>query len=104
MKNVFSPWYLGVEMMQMAAEAQAVIAMRTAGMMGFWATKPAEMDRMVAEKTSAVADSMMAAQRAAFAGQSPADVMRAGLKPIGQKTAANAKRLGNLGPSLPKPK
>ncbi|WP_376871112.1 antifreeze protein [Albirhodobacter sp. R86504] len=104
MKHLFAPWYLGVEMVQMAAEAQAVIAMRTAGMMGFWATKPSEMDRMVAEKTTAAMDSMQAAQRAALAGKSPADVMRAGLKPIGRKTAANAKRLGNLGPSVPKPK
>lgn len=104
MKNVFAPWYLGVEMMQMAAEAQAVIAMRTAGMMGLWATKPSEMDRMVAEKTAAITDAMQAAQRAALAGESPADVMRAGLKPIGRKTAANAKRLGKLGPAMPKPK
>jgi hypothetical protein len=104
MKDVFAPWYLGIEMMQMAAEAQAVIAMRTAGMMGLWATNPAEMDRMVAEKTAAAAASMKAVQRATMAGKSPTDVMRAGLKPIGRKTAANAKRLGNLGPSLPKPK
>lgn len=104
MKDVFSPWYLGVEMMQMASEAQAVIAMRTAGVMGFWATHPSEVDRMVTEKTTAATDSMMAAQRAALAGKSPAEVMRAGLAPIGRKTAANAKRLGNLGPSLPKPK
>ena len=31
MKNVFAPWYLGVEMVQMAAEAQAVIASPVAG-------------------------------------------------------------------------
>ena len=43
-------------------------------------------------------------RRAALAGESPADVMRAGLKPIGRKTAANAKRLGKLGPAMPKPK
>jgi hypothetical protein len=104
MKEVFAPWYLGVELVQMATEAQAVIAMRTAGMMGFWATNPSEMDRMVAEKTTAAAASMKAVQRAAMAGESPADVMRAGLAPIGRKTAANAKRLGNLGPALPKPK
>ncbi|WP_441869269.1 hypothetical protein [Phaeovulum sp. W22_SRMD_FR3] len=99
--NPFDAWKLGFEMTRMGVEAQAVIAMRMAGMMGLWATNPAENNRMVREKQVAAAASMMAVGRAAMAGESATNVMRAGLKPIGRKTASNARRLARLGPQLP---
>ncbi|MDP3340244.1 antifreeze protein [Frigidibacter sp.] len=93
-------FHAGMDFWRIAVEAQAVIAFRMAGMMGLWATKPQEMTRMIEEKPTAMLDAWCAASSAFMAGAAPAGVMRAGMKPIGVKTAANARRLGKLGPRL----
>lgn len=97
-------WLLGLETARLAVEAQAVIAMRMAGMMGLWAVRPAEFPRMLAEKQRAAAAAGGAAGRAALAGKRPAAVLRAGLKPIGRRVTANSRRLARLGPALGKPR
>lgn len=96
--NYLAPLFVGMDMWRIGMEAQAVIALRTAGMMGLWATKPQEMTRMVHEKPTAMLDAWFSASRAFMAGSTPDTVMRAAMKPIGLKTGANARRLGRLGP------
>ncbi|MCA1775042.1 MAG: antifreeze protein [Paracoccaceae bacterium] len=80
------------------AEAQAVITMRLMGMAGHWSVTPAEDARMVSEKvhamTKAATDSALVAMR----GGSPETIAAAAIKPIRQKTRANARRLGKRGP------
>lgn len=98
--NTLAPFHVGMDFCRIALEAQTVIAFRMAGMMGLWATKPHEMTRMIEEKPTAILDAWLAASTAFMAGAAPAGVMRAGMKPIGVKTAANARRLGKLGPRL----
>lgn len=93
-----APLYVGLDFWRIAFEAQAVIGFRMAGMMGLWATRPQEMTRMIEEKPMALLDAWQAASTAFMAGAAPAGVMRAGMKPIGLKTAANVRRLGRLGP------
>lgn len=96
--NPFTPWTLGMQIAKIGIEAQAVIALRMAGMMGLWDTHPSEVHRMVAEKQRAAVASVGAASRAVMAGKSPEAVLSAGLKPIGRRTASNARRLARLGP------
>ena len=98
---MMGPALLTVETARMMADSQAVIAMRTAGMMGLWATAPGETDRMVSEKTTAAIKSAMAAQAAILSGAAPHEVLRAGLAPIRRKAGKNARRLAARGPRLP---
>jgi len=98
--NSLAPLQASLDFWRIAIEAQTVIAFRMAGMMGLWATKPQEMTRMIEEKPMVMLDAFLSASSAFMAGAAPAGVMRAGMKPIGVKTAANARRLGKLGPRL----
>ncbi|WP_225030015.1 antifreeze protein [Xinfangfangia pollutisoli] len=104
----FNPFSTPTEMMKLAvrsamtlAEAQAVIAMRLAGMMGLWRVTPQENDRMLSEKLAAVRESSLAAARATMAGKSPAAVADQALKPYRRRTRANAQRLTKRGPGTP---
>ena len=92
---------LGFQTSMMMAEAQMVIAMRLMGMAGGWTVGPKENSVMVAEKSTAIVASGMAAGRAIAAGASPHGVALAALKPIRAKTRANARRLTKGGPKLP---
>ena len=96
--NAFTPFFLGLDMLRLGLEAQAVIAMRTAGMMGLWATRPQELSRMVREKPEAAAAAWIAATRAAMGGAGPEAVFRAALAPVKRRTGSNARRLARLGP------
>ncbi|WP_415182020.1 antifreeze protein [Phaeovulum sp.] len=98
MFDPFAPFALCMDIAKIGMEAQSVVTYRLAGLMGLWDTPPSEVNRMFAEKQRAMVWSVGAAQRAVFAGKSPEAVMRAGLKPIGKRTAANARRLARLGP------
>lgn len=104
----FFPFSTPAEMMTLAvrsaatlAEAQAVIAMRMAGLMGLWRVTPQENSRMLNEKLQAARESGLAAARAAMAGHSPAAVADQALKPIRRRTKANAARLTKRGPGKP---
>lgn len=92
---------LGLQTSMMMAEAQMVIAMRLMGMAGGWKVGPEENTRMVAEKSTAMVASSMAAGRAMMSGASPQAVALAALRPIRAKTRANARRLTKGGPKLP---
>jgi hypothetical protein len=92
---------LSVQATMVLAEAQAVMAMRMAGLMGFWRVTPQENARMLTEKLEAARESGLAAARATMAGKSPAAVAGHALKPIRRRTRANAARLTKRGPGLP---
>jgi len=79
------------------AEANAVIAMRTLGMFGMWSVTPTEDARMISEKVYAITKASTDAGRVAMNGGSPDEIAAAAIKPIRQKTRANAKRLGKRG-------
>ncbi|KIN73464.1 hypothetical protein [Sulfitobacter guttiformis] len=84
----------------MAAEANAVIAMRLWGMAGIWSVTKSENDRMVSEKVQAAAQSLVAANRSVMAGKSPDQVVAAAIKPVRRKTRANSERLAKRGPKF----
>lgn len=92
-KMLMNPVALMAEMARISWESQMVIAMRMAGMMGFWPTSRGETHRMVAEKQTAAQASVRAAIRAVAKGATPDQVMSAALKPIGRRTHSNARRL-----------
>jgi hypothetical protein len=104
----FYPFSTPAEMMRLTlrsaatmAEAQSVIAMRMAGMLGLWRVSPEENGRMLTEKLQAAQESGLAAARAAIAGHSPASVADKALSPYRRRTRANATRLTKRGPGSP---
>lgn len=92
---------LALQSGMMLAEANMVIAMRVMGMGGMWRVPPAENARMLQEKTDAAVASGAAMSRAIMAGQSPAKVALAGMKPVRDKTRANVSRLAKRGLGKP---
>lgn len=88
-----NPVALWAQVARMGIEAQMVIAMRTAAMMGFLPQAPGENTRMVKEKHDAASEAMMAGIRAASRGERADRVLAACLKPYRRRTMANAKRL-----------
>ena len=90
-------WANAVQLSFMMVEAQSVIAMRTMGMAGLWPVTRAESNRMVTEKLEALARAGTAASRAALSGASHDQVLAAAIKPVRQKTRANARRLQKRG-------
>ena len=92
---------LALQSGMMLAEANMVIVMRVMGMGGMWRVSPAENARMVQEKTDAAVASGAAMSRAIMAGQSPAKLALAGMKPVRDKTRANASRLAKRGLGKP---
>jgi hypothetical protein len=97
--NPLAPWLLSLEATRIGMEAQAVIALRVAGMAGLWDTSPEEMTRMVSEKPQAVAQAIQAAAHAVLSGHSADKVMHAGMREIGRHTANNVARLSKMGPA-----
>ena len=90
-------WTNSMQMAMMAAEAQAVIAMRLMGMAGFWSVPPSEKTRMVSEKLKAVSKSNGEAVAAALRGSTPDQIMAAAIKPYRNRTRANTRRLAKRG-------
>ncbi|MGR3762304.1 antibiotic ABC transporter (plasmid) [Roseobacteraceae bacterium NS-SX3] len=80
-------------MVRMAFEAQAVIALRTLGVMGMLPAAPGENTRMVAEKVKAFQTSANRAAQLAAAGQPAQAVLAGALAPYSRATASNYKRL-----------
>ncbi|RWR10139.1 hypothetical protein [Paenirhodobacter populi] len=95
----FAPMRLTFQATRIGMEAQAVVAMRLAGMAGLWATPPSEMTRMVIEKAEAAIEAMQASTHAAMKGAAPDQVLRAGMTQIGRHTAGNLTRLSRMGPA-----
>lgn len=92
-----NPLRLWAQFARMAIEAQTVIGLRTAGMMGIMAQSPGEPFRMVAEKQAAATESLFAMAQVAGRGGSAERVMAAALRPYGKRTRANSRRLGRVG-------
>jgi energy-converting hydrogenase Eha subunit A len=90
---MMSYWVTGLRTAQMLAEAQVVVAIRMAGLMGLSSLPKGEAQRMVAEKSRAFTRAGVAAGVAAAQGKGPDAVARAALAPVARQTRANAKRL-----------
>ena len=84
-----TPMLLWQQMVHMAWEAQMVIALRTAGMMGVLRQDLSEPHRMVLEKADAASEAIHAALRAAGRGDRADRVMVAALRPYRRRTRAN---------------
>jgi hypothetical protein len=96
--NPVRTWANTCEVWFVMAEAQAVIAMRLMGMAGVWSVAPSESSRMVSEKVHAVTKGITDGMLALSHGAHPDQIAAVAIKPIRQKTHANAKRLGKRGP------
>jgi len=81
------------DMMRIGIEAQFVMTLRTAGMMGLLPHGKNENTLMFTEKNDAVRESFGAAFRSAARGARADQILAAALKPYGRRTRANAKRL-----------
>lgn len=91
--DIASGMRLWTDFIRMGAEAQLVMGMRMAGMMGMLPHHSAENMRMVTEKGDAARESISAALTQVARGARPDQVMAAALKPYGKRTRANASRL-----------
>lgn len=89
--SAFRLWF---DMVRMGCEAQFIIGMRLAGMMGFLPHAADENFRMVSEKGDAAREAITLALRAAARGRRADQVLSAALKPYSKRTRANAGRLG----------
>jgi hypothetical protein len=93
-------WRMQAQVGLMITEAQAVIALRTLGVMGLWAVRPSENTRMVSEKPTAFIKSAQAAMAAAAGGKRPDQIVTAAVAPIRRRTSSNARRLAHQGPQI----
>ncbi|QHQ36824.1 antifreeze protein [Algicella marina] len=93
----FDFFRLGVAQAKMMGEAQAVIAMRLAGMAGIWSVLPSENMRMITEKQAAFTRAWFAAAGSASKGQSSTQIATAALRPVAKTASANRKRLARRG-------
>ena len=97
----FDALRLGYQMSMLTLESQSVVAMRLWGMAGLWNVAPTENTRMVAEKSTAMIASGMAAQRAIASGASATETALAAIKPLRRRTGSNARRLSRRGAFKP---
>ena len=88
-----APVLLWQQMAQITWEAQTVIALRMAGMMGLLHQDASEPQRMVMEKADAATEALHASLRAAARGARADQVMAAALRPYRRRTKANVRRL-----------
>ena len=94
-------WRTQITFVALAAEAQTVITLRTLAMMGLWNAAKDEDQRMVTEKTDALAKSATATARAVTRGARPDQIALAAMRPLRHKTKPNAARLTKAGPRTP---
>ncbi|KRS14058.1 hypothetical protein XM53_05855 [Roseovarius atlanticus] len=100
MARTFTPidlWSNAFQAAMIVAEAQAVIAMRVWGLAGVWSVTPSENSRMVSEKVFALTRAATNAGAATMRGRRADQVVAAAMKPVRQKTRANARRLAQRG-------
>lgn len=81
----------------MAAEASAVITMRTLGFMGIWSVPASENTRMVSEKQAAMVEAGHGMIRAAWRGEAPDAVYDAVVLPFDRAARENRRRLSRRG-------
>ncbi|MET4100974.1 hypothetical protein ABIE58_000390 [Roseovarius sp. MBR-78] len=78
---------------QLFAEAQMVVTLRLAGMVGLWPVARDEAHRMIAEKAPALIGAAADAQSAALAGQRLDQIMLAAITPLAGAARDNRLRL-----------
>ena len=91
--NPMSLLALNLRTATMMSEAGTVMQHRILAMSGAIPARKGENQRMVEEKTTAMAKSFAAYSSAVQSGKSPVEVMEAALKPVSTKVRANHKRL-----------
>lgn len=96
-RSFLSSMALGAEATRMMLDAQSVIAMRMAGMMGLRDLPADETHRMISEKQAALIKATLATQKALLSGSRPDQVMRAGMKPFRKAAGKNVRRLSDDG-------
>jgi len=79
--------------LELLAEAQIVIAMRLAGMVGLWPVERDETQRMIAEKGPALMGAASDAQTAALTGMRIDEVLLAAIIPLTGAARDNRLRL-----------
>lgn len=84
---------LASQFARIAIESNMVIGLRMAGMMGLMVQAPGEPFRMVAEKHSALSESLFAMASAGMRGHSAERMLSAGMRPYARRTRANSRRL-----------
>lgn len=84
---------LWADFVKMGFEAQYVMSVRMAGMMGIVPARRGENYRMVAEKGDAAREALGAALRSASSGARADEILAAAMKPYGRRTRINARRL-----------
>ena len=87
LSNIIAPSF------QLFAEAQIVVTMRLAGMVGLWPVKADESHRMIAEKGPALMGAASDAQTAALAGQRLDEILLAAITPLTGAARDNRLRL-----------
>ncbi|KFE35597.1 hypothetical protein [Thioclava atlantica] len=90
---------IGMEAARIGVEAQTVIAIRLAGLAGFWDLPPLEPFQMLSEKPVAAFEATEAATRALINGKGAHGALSASMAKIGRHTNANLKRLSARGSS-----
>ncbi len=92
-----NPWLLvGLKAMQIAIEAQSVIALRMLRLAAGGARMEAEAYRMVTEKVVAAAEAQAAAAAAVIRGQSNHAAAAKGLNVYKRRVRANRRRLSRI--------
>jgi hypothetical protein len=91
-------WLLGMRTARIMVEAQVVISLRLLGLAGAWPVAPSEATRMIHEKGPAFLRAAGNATASAMKGRRPDQIAGAGLRPIGEKTRTNARRLAKRSP------
>lgn len=86
-------WRIVLRASQILTESHTVIALRLSGMAGLWPMAEVENQRMISEKLTAATQATHAAILTVAAGGSLSDIAMAAMKPVGQRTKANTKRL-----------
>jgi hypothetical protein len=91
---MFDPWLaLSFKVLQLGIEAQNVVALRMMRLASGGVGTEAEMNRMIVEKTAAVAEAQFAAATAAAAGNADHVVANKALAVFRKRVRANRRRL-----------
>jgi hypothetical protein len=83
--------------LELLAEAQMVVSMRLAGLMGVWPVGRDETHRMISEKGPALIGAASDAHGAAMAGRRLDEIMIAAITPLTDTARENRVRLSTRG-------
>lgn len=98
--TVFDVLHTVIDTGRLASDAGTVVTLRLMGLAGAWTLPRDEASIMVQEKPAAFTDAFLASSRAAWAGNSPSKIVRAGLEPLSDRARSNRKRLSEGKPRM----